>query len=108
MDEGPLTKLFAALAAGVFIVLNYGGTKLTGRSETAVTIALVAVVVTFIVAGLLHLTQNGVPAGKFQTLFRGDSALLPFVSLLGAMGFTFIVFVGYEIIAQTGEEGRPT
>src|SRR6266568_2560063 len=64
LDEGALTKLFAVLAAGVFIILNYRGTKLTGRSETAVTIALVAV------------------------------------------GFTFIVFEGYEIIAQTGEEAR--
>src|SRR2546426_36212 len=106
LDEGALTKLFAVLAAGVFIVLNYRGTKLTGRSETAVTIALVAVVVTFIVAGLLHLTHTGVPAANFQPLFRGDSALLQFVSLLGAMGFTFIVFEGYEIIAQTGEEVR--
>src|SRR3989454_36787 len=106
LEEGALTKLFAVLAAGVFIVLNYRGTKLTGRSETAVTIALVAVVVTFIVAGLLHLTHTGVPAANFQPLFRGDSALLQFVSLLGAMGFTFIVFEGYEIIAQTGEEVR--
>ncbi len=36
-DEGALTKLFAVVAAGMFIALNYRGTKLTGRSETAVT-----------------------------------------------------------------------
>src|SRR2546422_9290108 len=41
LDEGALTKILALLAAGVFIGLNYRGTKLTGRSETAVTIALV-------------------------------------------------------------------
>src|SRR6266705_2881141 len=50
LDEGALTKLFAVLAAGVFIGLNYRGTKLTGRSETAVTIALVVVVSAFIIA----------------------------------------------------------
>src|SRR3989449_5280238 len=55
LDEGALTKLFAVLAGGVFIVLNYRGTKLTGRSETAVTIALVAIVISFIIAGLLYL-----------------------------------------------------
>src|SRR3989454_445712 len=106
LNEGALTKLFAVLAAGVFIGLNYRGTKLTGRSETAVTIALVVVVSAFIIAGLLHLTHTGVPAANFQPFLRGDSGFLQFVSLLGAMGFTFIVFEGYEIIAQTGEEVR--
>jgi len=106
LDEGSLTKLFAVLAAGVFIGLNYRGTKLTGRSETAVTIALVVVVSAFIIAGLLYLTHTGVPAANFQPFLRGNSGFLQFVSLLGAMGFTFIVFEGYEIIAQTGEEVR--
>jgi len=41
LDEGALTKLFAVLAAGVFIALNYRGTKLTGRMSlrTMVTLA---------------------------------------------------------------------
>src|SRR5437870_4997945 len=73
LDEGALTKLFAVLAAGVFIVLNYRGTKLTGRSETAVTIALVAVVISFIIAGLLYLTHAGVPAANFQPFLRGGT-----------------------------------
>src|SRR5438093_1627621 len=86
--------------------LNFVGTKLTGRSETAVTIALVAIVISFIIAGLLYLTHAGVPAANFQPFLRGGSPPIQFVSLLGAMGFTFIVFEGYEIIAQTGEEVR--
>src|SRR2546430_3007256 len=106
LDEGALTKLFAVVAAGVFIVLHYRGTKLRGRSETAVTIALVAIVISFIIAGLLYLTHAGVPAANFQPFLRGGSPPIQFVSLLGAMGFTFIVFEGYEIIAQTGEEVR--
>src|SRR5467141_448902 len=106
LDEGALTKLFAVLAAGVFIALNYRGTKLTGRSETAVTIGLVAIVVSFIVFGIAYVVQHGVPAGNFEPFFRGDSAPRQFLSLLAAMGFTFIVFEGYEIIAQTGEEAR--
>src|SRR5437660_6073888 len=105
-DEGALTKLFAVVAAGMFIALNYRGTKLTGRSETAVTIVLVAVVVTFIIAGLLHLSNTGIPPQNFQPFFHGTSAGAQFLTLLGAMGFTFIVFEGYEIIAQTGEEVR--
>lgn len=106
LDEGALTKLFAVLAAGLFIALNYRGTKLTGRSEVAVTIALVAIVVSFIIAGLVHVSHTGVPPQNFQPFFRGDAPAAQFLSLLGAMGFTFIVFEGYEIIAQTGEEAR--
>ncbi len=106
LDEGALTKLFAVLAAGVFIALNYRGTKLTGRSETAVTIGLVAIVVSFIVFGIVHVVQHGIPTGTFEPFFQGDSAPRQFLSLLAAMGFTFIVFEGYEIIAQTGEEAR--
>src|SRR2546428_11849 len=93
LDEGALTKLFAVLAARVFIELNYRATQLTRKSETAQTIAIVVVVSAFIIAGLLHLTHTGVPAANFQPFLHGDSGFLQFVSLLGAMGFTFIVFV---------------
>src|SRR5439155_386429 len=79
-DEGALTKLFAVVAAGLFIALNYRGTKLTGRSETAVTIVLVAVVVTFIIAGLLHLANTGLPPQNFQPFFRGNTAGAQFLS----------------------------
>src|SRR5207247_9413418 len=92
LDEGALTKLFAVLAAGVFIGLNYRGTKLTGRSETAVTIALVAVVVSFIVAGLLHLGQTGVAATGFQGLFKGNDGVAQFLSLLGPLVFALFAF----------------
>ncbi len=107
LDEGALIKLFAVLAAAVFIALNYRGTKITGRSETAVTMTLVAIVLTFIVFGLVRLFVGGTfDTSHYQPFYRGDSGPVQFLALLGAMGFTFIVFEGYEIIAQTGEEVR--
>src|SRR5438132_11428099 len=39
-DEGALTKLFAVVAAGLFIGLYYRGTNLTVRSDNAVRILL--------------------------------------------------------------------
>lgn len=105
LDEGALIKLFAVLAAGIFIALNYRGTKITGRSETAVTTTLVAIVLAFVVFGLVRLFLGGTfDPSHFQPFFRGDSPYAQSLGLLGAMGFTFIVFEGYEIIAQTGEE----
>ncbi len=107
VGEDVLVKFLAVAVAGIFIFLNYRGTKLTGRSETAVTVGLVVLVCLFIAAGLVHfLLGGGVPAGNFVPFFHGTDGGTQFVSLFAAMGFTFIVFEGYEIIAQTGEEVR--
>src|SRR2546427_606308 len=96
LDEGALTKLFAVLAAGVFIGLNYRGTKLTGKSETAVTIALVVVVSAFIIAGLLHLTHTGVPAANFQPFPAGpvgnNNAIAEIAAQVMPYGTQIIVF----------------
>src|SRR3990170_2442902 len=107
LGEDLLIRIFAVTAAGIFIALNYRGTKITGRSETAVTFTLVGIVLLFIVAGLIGLFSRGaIPADRFDPFFLGDSGFQQFLALVGAMGFTFIVFEGYEIIAQTGEEVR--
>lgn len=107
LGEDILIKLLAVGVAGVFIFLNYRGTKLTGRSATAVTVGLILLVCLFIAAGLVHfLLHGGVPAANYEPFFQGSSAGSQYVSLFAAMGFTFIVFEGYEIIAQTGEEVR--
>src|SRR5712691_1605839 len=107
LGESALTRILAVLAASVFFVMNYRGAKLTGRSETAVTLVLIAVVVSFIVFGLARMFSSGpLPTQNFSNFFRGNSAATQFLALLAAMGFTFIVFEGYELIAQTGEEAR--
>src|SRR6266566_2729111 len=82
-------------------VLNVSTLVLAGLDEGALT-KLFAV----LAAGVLHLGQTGVPATSYEGFFKGNTAAAQFLSLLGAMGFTFIVFEGYEIIAQTGEEAR--
>ncbi|HYM39981.1 MAG TPA: APC family permease, partial [Thermoplasmata archaeon] len=105
LNEADLQKLFAVAAAGAFIWLNYRGTRLTGRSETGVALGLIAIAVAFIAFGLLSIFRQPVfPVQNFEPFFRGTGAIGQSVALLGAMGFTFIVFEGYEIIAQTGEE----
>ena len=106
LGEGALIRIFAVLAAGVFILLNYRGTKITGRWETIVTTTLIGIVVAFIVFALYAAFSGPFPSDHFQPFFRGDTNWAQFLSLLGSMGFTFIVFEGYEIIAQTGEECR--
>ena len=107
LDQNALYKIFAVAAAAIFIWLNYRGTKLTGRSETSVTIILVGIVVAFIVFGVLYLFLTGTfSTGSYTPFFEGSTEFGQAVNLFAAMGFTFIVFEGYEIIAQTGEEVR--
>jgi len=107
LDEAALYKVFAVTAAGAFIWLNYRGTKLAGRSETAVAVGLIIIACAFIVLGLFSLfTRPTFPWENFQPFFVGNGAGPQALALFGAMGFTFIVFEGYEIIAQTGEEVR--
>ena len=107
LNGAALTRLFAILAAGVFLALNYRGTKITGKAEVAVTVTLVAIVLAFVAFGLAaFLGRDPLPAVNFAPFFRGSTPSEQFLTLFGAMGFTFIVFEGYEIIAQTGEEVR--
>lgn len=106
LAEDSLTKLFAVLAASLFFALNYRGTKITGRSETAVTIVLLSIVITFLIFAFAHMFGGPFPEENFTPFFRGSTGWEQFLALVGAMGFTFIVFEGYEIIAQTGEETK--
>ncbi len=107
LGEDALVKLLAVGVASIFLWLNYRGTKLTGRSETAVTVGLIVLVCLFIVAGLVHFALGGgIPTQNYQPFFPTADVPSSLVSLFAAMGFTFIVFEGYEIIAQTGEEVR--
>lgn len=102
-----LMRLLAVAAALVFVYINYRGTRTTGRSASIVVYALVAIVVSFIVFGLVYLfLGRGFEPGAFDPdrFFKGSTPLQQVLSVLAAMGFTFIVFEGYEIIAQCGEE----
>jgi len=106
LGEDGITKLFAVLGATFFIGLNYRGTKITGRSETAVTFVLLAIVSAFIAFAFVQLFSGPIPTSNYVPFFKGSTGWEQFVALVGAMGFTFIVFEGYEIIAQTGEESK--
>jgi amino acid transporter/nucleotide-binding universal stress UspA family protein len=103
--EGWLVKGIALAVLAAFIYVNYRGTKTTGRSSGFVTVGLVILVSVYVVVGLAWIARNPDSLGNFDPFFPVGGNH-PIVLLLMAMGFTFIVFEGYEIIAQTGEEVR--
>lgn len=103
--EGWIVKGIALAFLSVFIYVNYRGTRTTGRSSAIVTVGLVAVVTVYVIVGLAWIARNPASLGNFDPLFP-TGAYHPVILLLMSMGLTFIVFEGYEIIAQTGEEVR--
>ncbi len=97
-------KVFSAFIAIFFCYLNYRGVKGAGRSEILVSVFLVGILILFCLFGLAAVFGGGEVAGAsgFGPLF------VPFgyLSIAASMGFTFMIFEGYEVVAQTGEEAK--
>src|SRR2546428_5447406 len=109
MDPGTeslLIKAMSLLVLVVFVAVNYRGARATGRSSIFITVVLLAIVLTYVFAGLVWFLQHPVATANFTPLYQPLVPYPPFVVILMPMGLTFIVFEGYEIIAQTGEETR--
>src|SRR6266511_1946412 len=106
-DQSLLIKGLSLIVLAVFIGVNYRGAKATGRSSIVITVVLLGIVVLYVVAGLIWFAQHPVSSTTNLTpIFQSALPYPPAVVIMMAMGLTFIVFEGYEIIAQTGEETR--
>ncbi|MDD4308625.1 MAG: amino acid permease, partial [Thermoplasmata archaeon] len=96
-----LVKSLSVAVCVVFLVINYRGTKETGKSSIVVAGLLLIIIIAFIIIGFVYLFRT--PDNNLGTIFQ-DPTTHGWTSILIAMGFTFIVFEGYEIISQCGEE----
>src|SRR6266511_1756034 len=106
-DRSLVIKGLSLIVLAVFIGVNYRGAKATGRSSIVITVVLLGIVVLYVVAGLIWFAQHPVSSTTNLTpIFQSALPYPPAVVIMMAMGLTFIVFEGYEIIAQTGEETR--
>lgn len=97
-----LVKAMAVAVGLIFLYINYRGTKETGKSSIIIAGILLVIIVLFIAAGFLYLM--GQPDMGGAGVVVSNPVPNGFPALLIAMGFTFIVFEGYEIISQCGEE----
>jgi amino acid transporter len=92
---GP-TVAYALGAVVVFVTLNAVSTEASGSAETIITIIKVAILLVFVAFGL-----SVVNLDNFRPLFPADGGA---ISVLPAMGLTFIAFQGYDLIATVTEE----
>ncbi len=100
LDPDTISKIAAVFIAVVFVYLNYRGVKSAGRSEIIVSFILIAVIMIFLVCSAYFVFTHDTGANFTPLIPKG------MISILISMGFTFMVFEGYEVVAQTGEEAK--
>ena len=102
LSPDDIGKLFAAIIAVAFIYLNYRGVKGAGRSEVLVSVFLIGIIIIYILFCIGYVLGYGVASDAFQPFFTSGGLL----SVATSMAFTFMIFEGYEVVAQTGEEAK--
>jgi amino acid transporter/nucleotide-binding universal stress UspA family protein len=95
-----LSLIFMTLIIVIFTYINYRGASETGTVGNIVTLTKIFILGLFILFGLLAMGRTEAWHTRFTTGFLPNGIM----SVVVAMGLTFIAFEGYEIIAQSGEE----
>ncbi|MFW5900774.1 MAG: amino acid permease [Halodesulfurarchaeum sp.] len=95
-------KTLAVLMVAAFAYINYRGAEETGKAGVIVTAIKVLILGVFILFGIKATLANPNWPQKFLT--NPSFAPNGIIGIIGAMGFTYIAFEGYEIIVQSGEE----
>ncbi|MGD8238038.1 MAG: amino acid permease [Armatimonadota bacterium] len=92
--------LVAVTAAVFFVVLNWLGAAVTGKTEDVITVAKIIILGIFALAGLKTI------GGDVPTMRANFTPLFPngFGGVVLAMGLTFVAFEGYDLIATVSEE----
>ncbi len=94
-----LEKIIAVIIAIIFVYINYRGASETGTASIFISIGQTVVLGIIGVAGIYV-------AFAYPERLNNFSNFLPhgWGKILVTMGFTYIGFEGYEVIAQAGEE----
>jgi amino acid transporter len=93
-------KALAAVAAGVFIYVNYRGSSETGKLGAIFTVLQMMFVAGIGIIGIVVLIRYPGRLANFQP-FLTDNGWL---KLIGSMGVIYVAFEGFEVIAQAGDE----
>jgi len=103
LSSDSLVKLFAAGAIVFFLAINYVGVGITGKTGTAVTLIQVLIIAFFVsFAVIFALDAKGIHVlDNLQPVFPEGKG---FTNVFMTMAFTIVMFEGYEIIVQCGEE----
>ncbi|MFB6071111.1 MAG: amino acid permease [Halanaeroarchaeum sp.] len=95
-------KVLAVLMVAAFAYVNYRGAEETGKAGVVVTGIKILILGVFVAFGI----EATLSAPQWVGTFLDSPRFAPngVFGIVGAMGFTYIAFEGYEIIVQSGEE----
>ena len=92
-------KLLALVIAGFFIYINYRGASETGKVGAFFTLGQTVFMVLIGVLGVIVTVRDPSRLANFKPFMP-----LGWWKLLVTMGFTYVAFEGFEVIAQAGDE----
>ena len=94
-----IEKALAVLVALFFLYINYRGASETGKIGALITLAQTAFLIFIGVIGVVVAVKDPSRLVNFKPFLPHG-----WHRLLITMGFTFVAFEGYEVIAQAGDE----
>lgn len=92
-------KILAVLIAVFFIYINYRGASETGKIGAFFTLGQTVFLIFIGVIGVIKVMQDPTRLQNFTPFMPNGWG-----KLLITMGFTYVAFEGFEVIAQTGDE----
>ena len=95
-----VSLLFMTIIILTFTFINYIGSSETARIGNTLTVIKIIILGLLVIFGAIAMSRVDGWQSRFTTGFLPEGLIGVFI----AMGFTFIAFEGYEIIAQSGEE----
>jgi len=92
-------KILAFGVAIVFLYINYRGASETGKIGVFFTLGQTLFLIVIGVVGVIVVIRDPSRLSNFQPFVPNGWS-----KLLATMGFTYVAFEGFEVIAQTGDE----
>ena len=99
IQVGYAEKVVAVLVAILFVYINYRGASETGKTGALFTLGQMITLGIIGLAGLWVAVKDPSRLQNFQPFLP-----MGWGKLLMTMGFTYVAFEGYEVIAQAGDE----
>ncbi|USS40067.1 amino acid permease [Thermococcus aggregans] len=92
-------KVLALVIIAIFVVINYIGVSETGNIENLITIGQMSTLLFIGIFAVFYTILHPERLSHFSNFIPNGWA-----KVLAAMGFTYVGFEGYEVIAHAGEE----
>ncbi|MDY6913535.1 MAG: amino acid permease [Planctomycetota bacterium] len=94
-------RIVALCVAGLFLYVNYRGASETGRVGAFFTLGQTLFVLSIAAVGIATAIADPARVKNFQPFLNPDGG---WINLLATMGFIYVAFEGFEVIAQAGDE----